>query len=66
MDYQEHAIGSGADAQAACYVELRVGGGNSRFGVGVASSIMTASFKAILSGVNRHVAAARACEDQAA
>ncbi len=66
MDYQEHAIGSGADAQAACYVELRIGGGNSRFGVGVASSIMTASFKAILSGVNRHVVAARASGEQAA
>jgi 2-isopropylmalate synthase len=25
MDYHEHAIGSGANAQAACYVELRVG-----------------------------------------
>jgi 2-isopropylmalate synthase len=25
MDYHEHAIGSGADAKAACYVELRLG-----------------------------------------
>jgi hypothetical protein len=25
MDYHEHAIGSGADARAACYVELRLG-----------------------------------------
>jgi 2-isopropylmalate synthase len=66
MDYQEHAIGSGADAQAACYVELRVGGGGSLFGVGVAGSIMTASFKAILSGVNRHVVAARASGEQVA
>jgi 2-isopropylmalate synthase len=58
MDYQEHALGRGADAQAACYVELRVDGGPSLFGVGVAGSIMTASFKAILGGVNRHAAAA--------
>ncbi|SDC11220.1 2-isopropylmalate synthase [Massilia sp. PDC64] len=57
MDYQEHALGRGADAQAACYVELRVDGGGSLFGVGVADSIMTASFQAILSGINRHVAA---------
>ena len=57
MDYQEHAIGSGADARAACYVELRVGDGPSLFGVGIAGSIMTASFRAILGGVNRHVAA---------
>jgi 2-isopropylmalate synthase len=67
MDYQEHATGRGADAQAACYVELRVDGGGSLFGVGVASSIMTASFQAILSGVNRHVAAIAArCAEPAA
>lgn len=58
MDYQEHALGCGADAQAACYVELRVGSGGSLFGVGVDGSIMTASFRAILSGANRHFAAA--------
>ena len=57
MDYHEHALGRGADAQAACYVELRVDGGGSLFGVGVDGSIMTASFRAILSGVNRHFAA---------
>ncbi|KGF80181.1 2-isopropylmalate synthase [Massilia sp. JS1662] len=57
MDYQEHALGRGADAQAACYVELRVGSGGSLFGVGVDGSIMTASFRAILSGINRHVLA---------
>ena len=26
LDYHEHAIGAGADARAACYVELRLGG----------------------------------------
>jgi 2-isopropylmalate synthase len=63
MDYQEHAIGSGADARAACYVELRVDDGPSLFGVGIAGSIMTASFRAILGGVNRHVAAAGRVRD---
>jgi 2-isopropylmalate synthase len=57
MDYHEHALGRGADAQAACYVELRVGSGGSLFGVGVDDSIMTASFRAILSGIDRHFAA---------
>ncbi|MFC4933080.1 2-isopropylmalate synthase [Massilia sp. GCM10023247] len=57
MDYHEHAIGSGADARAACYVELRVGNGQTLFGVGIDSNIVTASFKAVLSAVNRHVAA---------
>ncbi|WP_071363721.1 2-isopropylmalate synthase [Massilia timonae] len=57
MDYHEHAIGSGADARAACYVELRVGNGLTLFGVGIDSNIVTASFKSVLSAVNRHMAA---------
>ncbi|WP_306398186.1 2-isopropylmalate synthase [Telluria beijingensis] len=60
MDYHEHAIGSGADARAACYVELRVGNGPTLFGVGIDSNIVTASFKSVLSAVNRHVAASGA------
>jgi len=58
MDYHEHAIGRGADARAACYVELRVGGGQTLFGVGIDSNIVTASFRAVLSAVNRHLAMA--------
>jgi 2-isopropylmalate synthase len=56
MDYHEHAIGSGANARAACYVELRVAGGPSLYGVGIDSNIVTASFKAVLSAVNRDAA----------
>jgi 2-isopropylmalate synthase len=56
MDYHEHAIGSGADARAACYVELRVANGPTLFGAGIDSNIVTASFKAVLSAVNRHMA----------
>ncbi|MGJ7915411.1 2-isopropylmalate synthase [Massilia sp. LXY-6] len=58
MDYHEHAIGSGADAKAACYVELRVGNGPTLFGAAIDSNILTASFKAVLSAVNRHLAMA--------
>ena len=58
MDYHEHAIGRGADARAACYVELRVGSGQTLFGVGIDSNIVTASFRAVLSAVNRHLAMA--------
>jgi 2-isopropylmalate synthase len=57
MDYHEHAIGSGANARAACYVELRVANGASLYGVGIDSNIVTASFKAVLSAVNRHLSA---------
>ncbi|MBZ2209663.1 2-isopropylmalate synthase [Massilia soli] len=59
MDYHEHAIGSGADARAACYVELRVANGPTMFGAGIDSNIVTASFKAVLSALNRQLAAAR-------
>jgi 2-isopropylmalate synthase len=54
LDYHEHAIGAGTDTRAACYVELRVGDSNSGFGVGIHRDIVTASFLAILSAVNRH------------
>ena len=57
MDYHEHSIGSGANARAACYVELRVGNGPTLFGAGIDSNIVTASFRAVLSAVNRHLAA---------
>ncbi|WP_343026032.1 2-isopropylmalate synthase [Massilia sp. MP_M2] len=63
MDYHEHAIGSGADARAACYVELRVGDGPTLFGVGIDSNIVTASFKSVLSAVNRHVVSAEPNSD---
>src|SRR5699024_9032391 len=54
MDYNEHAIGTGADTRAASYVEMRVGDSISGFGVGIHKYIVTASFLAILSGLNRH------------
>jgi len=58
MDYHEHAIGSGADARAACYVELRLANGPTLFGAAIDSNIVTASFKAVLSAVNRQLAMA--------
>ncbi|RJG06538.1 2-isopropylmalate synthase [Noviherbaspirillum cavernae] len=57
MDYSEHAIGTGADSRAACYVELRLDNGPTLFGVGIDANIVTASFKAILGAVNRQIAA---------
>ncbi len=56
MDYHEHSIGSGANATAACYVELRLDNGPTLFGAGIDSNIVTASFKAVLSAVNRQLA----------
>jgi 2-isopropylmalate synthase len=53
MDYHEHAIGAGADAVAAAYVEIRYDGGKPIYGVGLDSNIVTASIRAIVSGLNR-------------
>ena len=52
-DYREHAMGTGANATAIAYVELRLPDGATLFGVGIDKNIVTASLKAVLSGVNR-------------
>ncbi|MER5353625.1 2-isopropylmalate synthase [Kitasatospora sp. NPDC002551] len=51
-DYAEHALAQGGDARAAAYVECAV---NDRvfWGVGIDSSIVSASLKAVVSAVNR-------------
>lgn len=53
VDYNEHAIGHGADAQAAAYVECRTAEGKTVFGVGIDTDIATASVRAVLSAANR-------------
>ncbi len=52
LDYHEHAMSSGGDAQAASYVECAVEG-QMLWGVGIDSSIVTSSLKAVVSAVNR-------------
>ena len=52
LDYHEHAIGSGAHVQAVAYLELRVGQ-QTVFGVGIDANIVSASLKAIISGLQR-------------
>jgi len=52
LDYVEHTLSSGSDAQAAAYMELEVGG-KTIWGVGIDGDIATASLKAVISGVNR-------------
>ena len=56
MDYVEHTMSVGTDAMAASYVECQVGeDADSRiiWGVGIDSSIITSSLKAIISAINR-------------
>src|SRR5215468_7524564 len=52
LDYTEHALSAGSDAQAAAYVECEVGG-QTLWGVGVDTNTVTASLRAVLSAVNR-------------
>ncbi len=51
-DYREHIIGTGANADVAAYVALKVGG-RTAYGVGIDKSMATASMKAVVSSVNR-------------
>ena len=53
MNYSEHAVGEGANAQAVAYVEVRVDDSHTVFGVGMDANIVSASIRAILSGVRR-------------
>lgn len=53
VDYAEHAIGHGAGAQAAAYIECRTAEGQTVWGVGIDTDIATASVRAVLSAANR-------------
>ncbi|WBH16472.1 2-isopropylmalate synthase [Sphingomonas radiodurans] len=53
VDYAEHAIGHGAGAQAAAYLECRTADGRTVWGVGIDTDIATASVRAVLSAANR-------------
>ncbi len=50
--YEEHALSSGADAEAVSYIQLAVGD-KTVFGVGKDMNTTTASFKAIICALNR-------------
>ena len=54
LDYEEHALQSGASSQAAAYIHLLDGEtGRVTYGVGVSSNITRASVRAIFSAINR-------------
>ena len=52
LDYAEHAMSAGGDANAASYLECAIGE-RVLWGVGIDPSIVTSSLKAIVSAVNR-------------
>jgi 2-isopropylmalate synthase len=52
LDYAEHALSAGGDAEAVAYVEVEIDGAQ-RWGVGKDPNIVTASLRAVASAVNR-------------
>ncbi|PID60281.1 MAG: 2-isopropylmalate synthase [Gammaproteobacteria bacterium] len=56
IDYHQHATGVGQDAQSACYVEIQLGKGETRYGAALNSNITSASLMAVCSAFNRAVA----------
>lgn len=54
LDYNEHALSSGGNAQAASYIHmLDVKTGRTTYGVGISSNITRASIRGIFSAINR-------------
>ena len=54
LDYTEHAMSTGGDAQAAAFVECEIGD-RILWGVGIDTNITVASLKALVSAVNRAI-----------
>ncbi|MCZ3376600.1 2-isopropylmalate synthase [Rhizobium sp. AG207R] len=52
MDYQEHALRRGSDAQAAAYLQCVRPDGSQVFGVGIDADVATATVKAVLSAAS--------------
>jgi 2-isopropylmalate synthase len=51
--YAEHALGSGEQAAAIAYIQIKHADGKTRWGAGVDTNIELASVKAVLSALNR-------------
>ncbi len=53
LDYAEHALTAGRDAEAAAYLEIEIDHDEVLWGVGISESTTQASLRAVLSAVNR-------------
>ena len=53
VDYESHALGTGADAVAVAYVPLRFADGKVLYGVGTDTNIDQAAVRAIVAALNR-------------
>jgi 2-isopropylmalate synthase len=53
QNYHEHGVGTGEDATAVAYVQLRIGSDRTVYGVGFDVNIVTATLRAVVGAVNR-------------
>jgi 2-isopropylmalate synthase len=53
VDYHEHSLGSGSDAQAICILSIDDPAGGQCYGIGISRNTITASLHAIISAMNR-------------
>lgn len=53
VSYSEHSLGSGAEARAVSYIQIKTGRGATFFGAGIDTNIERASIKAVVSAINR-------------
>ena len=56
MNYSEHSLGSGAEARAVSYIQIKTDRGLTLYGAGIDTNIELASIKAIVSALNRALA----------
>ncbi len=56
QSYSEHSLGSGAEARAVSYIQLKLADGRVLYGAGVDTNIEVASIRAIISALNRALA----------
>jgi 2-isopropylmalate synthase len=53
LNYTEHALGEGAEAQAIAYIQIQISSGKTCFGAATDTNIEYAAVKAVLSALNR-------------
>ena len=53
VNYHEHDVSSGSDAQGICYIELKKANGDHIFGAGIHANINVAALKGIICAINR-------------
>jgi 2-isopropylmalate synthase len=53
LSYSEHSLGSGAEARAVSYIQIKTTRGATFFGAGIDTNIELASIKAVVSALNR-------------